>query len=259
MRHLLLGAIPAAIAWASTLAIVKGASLVLSGVMWLLTAGIGAAAASAWTFAAALWATGIPEIVLAIAALVAGVVLVYRNFDKLNSILPGLGDGLLMMLGPIGWIAELIKNWDNLPGIFTRMGEGIRTVYNWLAGKLVPVFDKVRQFFAWSGKWISKIPGLGFLNPDVTAGTGTQEINKVIKTAEETDRAAAPVVQNIIADNGTDSAFSDVIAARRRNDSDIPAGGVRSSSKVNHWGGVNIFAPNGMGPGQLEEWALLQG
>lgn len=256
---LLLGAIPAAIAWASTLAIVKGAALVLSGVMWLLTAGIGAAAASAWTFAAALWATGIPEIVLAIAALIAGVVLVYRNFDKLNSILPGLGDGLLMMLGPIGWIAELIKNWDNLPGIFTRMGEGIRTVYNWLAGKLVPVFDKVRQFFAWSGKWISKIPGLGFLNPDVTAGTGTQEINKVIKTAEETDRAAAPVVQNIIADNGTDSAFSDVIAARRRNDSDIPAGGVRSSSKVNHWGGVNIFAPNGMGPGQLEEWALLQG
>ena len=66
-------------------------------------------------------------------------------------------------------------------------------------------------------------------------------------------------MQNIISDNGTDSAFSDVIAARRRNDSDIPAGGVRSSSKVNHWGGVNIFAPNGMGPGQLEEWALLQG
>ena len=335
-----------------------------------------------WGFAAALWATGIPEIVLAIAALVAGVVLVYRNFDKLNSILPGLGDGLLMMLGPIGWIAELIKNWDNLPGIFTRMGQGIRTVYDWIAGKLCTAFRWVSDllvgfwngfkkmcpnianlleklfvlwwegakgafrfwrdtftgiyqftagivkaiggFFTWlwqsiteplSAVWtklsgigdffagiagriggafssvfsavsgvggavadtvtgifssvdgwiggilrkVSKIPGLGFLNPDVTAGTGTQEIDKVIRTTEEPGKTAVPVVQNIIADHGTDSAFSDVIAARRRNDSDIPAGGVRSSSKVNHWGGVNIFAPNGMGPGQLEEWALLQG
>lgn len=335
-----------------------------------------------WGFAAALWATGIPEIVLAIAALVAGVVLVYRNFDKLNSILPGLGDGLLMMLGPIGWIAELIKNWDNLPGIVTRMGQGIRTVYDWIAGKLCTAFRWVSDllvgfwngfkkmcpnianlleklfvlwwegakgafrfwrdtftgiyqftagivkaiggFFTWlwqsiteplSAVWtklsgigdffagiagriggafssvfsavsgvggavadtvtgifssvdgwiggilrkVSKIPGLGFLNPDVTAGTGTQEIDKVIRTTEEPGKTAVPVVQNIIADHGTDSAFSDVIAARRRNDSDIPAGGVRSSSKVNHWGGVNIFAPNGMGPGQLEEWALLQG
>lgn len=349
---------------------------------WLMSGGLWSAATAAWGFAAALWATGIPEIVLAIAALVAGVVLVYRNFDKLNSILPGLGDGLLMMLGPIGWIAELIKNWNDLPGIFTRMGQGIRTVYDWIAGKLCAAFRWVsgllsgfwngfkkmcpnianlleKLFFLWwegakgafrfwrdtftgiyqftagivkaiggfftwlwrsiteplSAVWaklsgigdffagiagriagafssvfsavsgiggavadtvtgifssvdgwiggilrkVSKIPGLGFLNPDVTAGTGTQEINKVIKTAGETDGTAAPVVQNIIADHGTDSAFSDVIAARRRNDSDIPAGGVRSSSKVNHWGGVNIFAPNGMGPGQLEEWALLQG
>lgn len=335
-----------------------------------------------WGFAAALWATGIPEIVLAIAALVAGVVLVYRNFDKLNSILPGLGDGLLMMLGPIGWIAELIKNWNDLPGIFTRMGQGIRTVYDWIAGKLCAAFrwvsgllsgfwdgfkkmcpnianlleklfvlwwegakgafrfwrdtftgiyqftagivKAIGGFFTWlwqsiteplSAVWaklsgigdffagiagriggafssvfsavsgiggavadtvtgifssvdgwiggilrkVSKIPGLGFLNPDVAAGTGTQEIDKVIRTAEEPGRTAAPVEQNIMADHGTDSAFSDVIAARRRNDSDVPAGGVRSSSMVNHWGGVNIFAPNGMGPGQLEEWALLQG
>lgn len=306
-----------------------------------------------WGFAAALWATGIPEIVLAIAALVAGVVLVYRNFDKLNSILPGLGDGLLLMLGPIGWIAELIKNWNDLPGIFTRMGQGIRTVYDWIAGKLCAAFrwvsgllsgfwdgfkkmcpnianlleklfvlwwegakgafrfwrdtftgiyqftagivKAIGGFFTWlwrsiteplSAVWaklsgigdffagiagriggafssvfsavsgiggavadtvtgifssvdgwiggilrtVSKIPGLGFLNPDI-------DVSGTVEKRSET-------------------VVSEVTAARK---TDIPAGGVRNTTTNNNFGGVRIYAAGGMGPGQLEEWALLQG
>jgi len=60
---------------------------------------IAAAATAAWTvvtwlFSAALWSTGIPEIVLCVAALVAGIVWAYQNFGVFRGIVLGTWEAL---------------------------------------------------------------------------------------------------------------------------------------------------------------------
>lgn len=327
---------------------------------WILSGGFSAASASVWAFTAALLANPVMWIVTAIGALVGIVVLVYQNFEKLNSIIPGLGDYLLLLLGPIGLIAELIKNWEDLPGVFTRIVNGIKTIYGWIAGKIIQaagtlwnwiktlwngfkticpnianlleklfrigwaggkgffsfwietfrkiysitvgIFQAIGNFFrsvwneitapvaalfekivgigsvftsvfsgitgiggtvvssvtgifasvdGWIGgilRKLSKIPGLGFLDPDVSAnGSVAPSVNAL--TAAGTEQAAdqALVVPEVTA------------AGRNSRNHDLPAGGVRASSRINHWGGVRIIAEGGMSPGMLEEWALLQG
>jgi TP901 family phage tail tape measure protein len=52
---------------------------------WLLSGGLVTATTATWAFAAALWATGIPEIVIAIAALGVGIFMLIKHFDKVKA------------------------------------------------------------------------------------------------------------------------------------------------------------------------------
>lgn len=70
------GVVPAVIASAAALGVYKTVSLIAAAASWVLSGGFTAAATATWAFAAALWATGIPEIVIAITLLVAALVAV---------------------------------------------------------------------------------------------------------------------------------------------------------------------------------------
>ena len=88
-----------------------------------------AASAGAWEMAVALWATGIPEIVIGVAALVGWLYYLYTHWDKVKESMQGVGDGVLLLLSffapVIGIPLLLAKHWDALKAIFTNVFDGI--------------------------------------------------------------------------------------------------------------------------------------
>lgn len=161
----------------------------------------------------------------------------------------GIWDGVKSAFGAIGDFFGGI--WDGI----TESGAGF---LDWLTQKLTPAIAFFRTLFAgvgaaasavwagirsslgnidgWIGKMlsaVSKIPGLGFLEPD---------------------QAVAPQIK-------TDtSVISDVTSVRRQS-KDVPAGGIRNqttNSTVNY-GGVTINTTAPVGPGMLEDMYALNG
>lgn len=153
--------------------------------------------------------------------------------------------------------------WDSI----TAAGTGF---YEWLGGKLLPLVQFFSDAFAGAGNiaaaiwggiqsalgkvdgWIgsilrglSKIPGLGILSPDVdTSGNPVAVPAGTAAAAAVAPPAAEPVI-------------SDVVKTR---DYDVPAGGVRNSTVNNNRNyNVEVYAPNGLSPAQLEEYLILQG
>lgn len=212
------------------------------------------------------------------------VVAAFRNWDKIVAVLsavwawfkktfPNIANLIekvvtfavrRFMAGLEFWKNVFVAAWEFIKGIFSGIGDWFAGIwggvvdagsvfYDWLSEKLVPLvqfFGSIFEWVAglpatiWSGIQtvfsgidgfigkilgiLSKIPGFGWLDPAVSA-SGVQ---------------AEPVV-------------SDVTEARRH---DVEAGGVRNTSNTtnNNFGGVSIYAPGGMSPAQLEEWAVLQ-
>ncbi|MDD5697674.1 MAG: phage tail tape measure protein [Victivallaceae bacterium] len=173
----------------------------------------------------------------------AGVTAVYQLWK-------GVFLGIFTALGAcFSWIGDLAAGvWDGITG-------GIEKVYTWLADMLLPVVQAVGNMFGWLGdlgsliwsgitsvfsgidgfigrilRTLARIPGLGFLDPDV-------KVNQTAKIEQ-------PVVPS-------------VAAARK---TDVAAGGVRNTNnnKINNWGGVTINTSSRLGPGEIEDMLALQ-
>lgn len=177
-----------------------------------------------------------------------------------KDILTGAYDWIVMKFSALGDFFAGI--WDSI----TAAGAGF---YDWLAGKLLPLVQFFSDAFAGAGNvaaaiwggiqnalgsidgWIgkilrglSKIPGLGILSPDVDAnGNPVAPPVSPAAAAAMTARSADPVVSSSSAGSY-----------------DVPAGGVRNSTVNNNRNyNVEVYAPNGLSPAQLEEYLILQG
>ena len=253
---LLVGAIPAAVAWAGSLAVIKGASLFAAGAMTLLSGALGTAATAAWAFAAALFANPITWIVLAVVALIGALAALIYYWDEVTAFCEKYTGALLLLLGPVGLVIEAFRKWDKIKEFFAGLWEKIKSLgaafaelgsmiaapFKAAFGVISGLFSNVGGFIsgavqsALSGidsliggalNLLSKVPGLGFL---------------ATETSVETKSPAVP----------------DAVAARKPS-TDVPAGGIRSTSSTTHnYGGVQIYAANGMSPAQMEEWCLLE-
>lgn len=299
---MLAGVVPAAIAAAGGLGVLKLAMLAGQALTWLFTTGISTAATAVWAFAAALFACPITWIVVGIAALIAGLVGLVYYWDQVCAFCSKYADYLLALLGPIGQIIVAFRNWDKIlaagtvfydwlagkllplvqffsdafaglgdffAGIWDSITAAGAGFYDWLAGKLLPLVQFFSDAFAGAGNvaaaiwggiqnalgsidgWIgkilrglSKIPGLGILSPDVDAnGNPVAPPVSPAAAAAMTARSADPVVSSSSAGSY-----------------DVPAGGVRNSTVNNNRNyNVEVYAPNGLSPAQLEEYLILQG
>lgn len=207
------------------------------------------------------------------------IVLAFRHWDKIVEFLGSVWAAFQSVCPNIAALMEkLVKGawtlikapfewmWNNIKSIgraFISLGSAIsypfQLCYDWIAGKLAAAFEffasliqRIGGFFSalgagikngilgafrtldgWIGKilrMVSKIPGFGFLDPDVPA--------------DDSVKPAGPVIP-------------DIVAARQ---TDVPAGGIRNSqTTTRNYGGISIFAPNGMNPAQLDDWLLLNG
>lgn len=221
----------------------------------------------------------------------------WKTFQKVCPNIAGLIEKLAAVIwagirAPFVWISEKVRQLSEL---FARLGgiiaEPFRLCWEWLSGKLVPVvqffsglLEKIGGFFTgilsgisnfgsavagkvtgifsgldgWIGKvlrTVSKIPGFGFLDPDVSADGSVKPAGAAdrIGKAAGGDLPAVPGVRSA----GTEPVIPDVVAVRQ---TDVPAGGIRNSqTTTRNYGGISIFAPNGISPAQLDDWLLLNG
>lgn len=118
----------------------------LTGVMISLTS-------STISWAAALWATGIPEIVIGVSALIAGIIALNKHFSGFRSFLFGLNEvvknfgksvmdtlrGLYEMINGIANfdLTEIKKGFNRLTDVFTNNGRSAAEAWNkgWQDGK----------------------------------------------------------------------------------------------------------------------------
>lgn len=222
---LLVGAIPAAVAWAGSLAVIKGASLFAAGAMTLLTGALGTAAAAAWAFAAALFANPITWIVLAVVALIGALAALIYYWDDVSEFFAGLWEKVKELGAAFAELGSMIAApfkaaFGVISGLFSNVG-------GFISGAVQSALSGIDALIGGALNLLSKIPGLGFLATETSVET------------------KSPVVP-------------DAVAARKPS-TDVPAGGIRSTSSTTHnYGGVQIYAPNGMSPAQMEEWCLLE-
>ncbi|MFD0405624.1 phage tail tape measure protein [Kitasatospora sp. NPDC127116] len=134
----------------------------------VLVVGLVLATAAAWSFAAALWATGIPEVVLAIMALIAAVALLAMNWREVwKSVTDVAKDVADTVVRGWQWIAdrassiwhndivEPIKGaWRDIAAFFTSawhaVADPIVDAWNWVSSITMTVWNSIHDFFA---KW----------------------------------------------------------------------------------------------------------
>ena len=126
----------------------------------------GAATAATWAFNAALLANPITWIVLAIAGLIAGLVLLVKNWDAVRdaigrawervrsffSGLPGWVTVALAVIAPfIGIPILIIKHWDTLKTFFANLWDWIVDKVMWAWNQVSGIFDAIGGFFGFGG------------------------------------------------------------------------------------------------------------
>lgn len=264
----------------------KGCALVSSAATWILNGGFIALGASLWGVVAALWATGIPEIILLIVGLGAAVFAMVYYWDEWTGALITFGkwcwDGVISafqtlcgwfdfakcalgdfgavlyaipILGQImalrvlcGWISELWSELESLAGF-------LKDVF---IGTVEAIWSPFRDFFAWLWEKFTAIPGLlseiSFLW-DWIPGMGSSTESPSEKVQNLSGSGFSSVTVPTVAPPPV------VPAVQKARTAPPPGIGPRNTN-TNHntnFGGVTINARTFPTPGQLEEWSLLNG
>ena len=146
-----------------------------------LIAGLGTAAAATWTFTAALLANPITWIVLGIAALIAGLVLLVKNWDKVvdafksawqwlssvpifGPVIRGIENFIKIVGGVYGAIwGSLVGAWKSLVSWFSNfslagagkaivksLADGIISAKDYVVDKIKSIAGSIRRFFGFS-------------------------------------------------------------------------------------------------------------
>lgn len=113
------------------------------------------AAAATWLWDQALAANPITLIVIAIAALVAGLVLAYKHFEGFRNVVDSIGSAI--KTGFLVYISAVKTEVETLYGVFKFMFNGIATMWNNTIGKF--------KFTVPS--WVPGIGGKGFDMPNI--------------------------------------------------------------------------------------------
>ncbi|MDD4818121.1 MAG: phage tail tape measure protein [Victivallaceae bacterium] len=227
--------------------------LLVKGVLLISTIATYAASAATWLFSAALWACPITWIVAGIVALIAAVALVIVYWDEICAWFKRSWEWLLLLAGPIGWIVFAFRKWDKIKEIAASVWEFVAGGFVWLWDKIKAVGTAIVEFFSGIWGWVASAFSSVM---DTVIGVIDSVIGTVMKVWNWiTGGDDAEVGVKVKRDEPVISGG----AARVR---DVPAGGVRSgavSNRTVNYGGVTVNAPNGLTPGQLEEWSALQG
>lgn len=133
--------------------------------------------AAQWLLNAAMSANPLTLIVIAITAVIAGLVLLWQNSETFRNIVTGVFDAvwgaiksvwdwisqnwptlLVILSGPIGWaVALIVANWDTIKAAFATAWEFIKSVWSNVAGFFGGVWNNIVAVFSGVGKWFGDV------------------------------------------------------------------------------------------------------
>ena len=133
-----------------TIAFVGRGFRLLGGFTKLMIPGFLAAAKAAWVFTAALLANPITWIVIAIVALIAAIVLLVKNWDKVSAALIKAWE----------WIKEkAVEIWEGLKEFFANFWEGVgeffAAAWQSITEVIVAAWEGIKEFFTGIWEWIT--------------------------------------------------------------------------------------------------------
>ncbi|WP_176013053.1 phage tail tape measure protein [Victivallis sp. Marseille-Q1083] len=264
-----------ALVWQNTVMIAqKVGMLVYAGAVWLLNAALLPAIAAVWAFTAALLANPVTWLVVGIVALIAAIAaLVYWwddlaaaavdcwnavvgaaawCWEKLKAFFAGFGEWLLALLGPVGWIVLAFRKWDVIKDIASGVWNFVAAGFAWLWEKIRAIGTAIGDFFGWI--W------------DGVAGGVRAALDTVLGVIDAVTGAIGKFWSWItgggsveVRDMRENEPVMAQATAQRRNP-DVAAGGIRSSvnNRTTNYGGVTINTTAFPGPGELEDYMMLQ-
>lgn len=187
----------------------KVATLALAAASNLATLATKAWAAGQWLLNAALTANPIGVVVVAIAALAAGIIYAYTHSETFRGIVDALGNAfkdvfgwlrdnwplvLGILTGPIGLaVVEIVKHWDDIKSTFTN---GLRAVIDAITGAASWFVDAGKNMVRWI------VDGIKSLNGALVDAAGWVK-NRIVDAIEATAdafKAAGSWVLNRIID-----------------------------------------------------------
>lgn len=211
------------------------------------------ATAATWLFSAALWSNPVTWVVIGIIALIGVIVLLIYYWDDVSA---AAGRCWNKIVSGILWCWEFLKTLVNIylnfwPSIWAALWDGVSGVFDKIMNywRLIAGFGKyiMQALIGWI---IGRIEGvLGILTKLPFIGGKIQDGLNAVREFAGVEVNQTRVEQPVVS----------AVTESRRND--VAAGGVRSNvtTKNNNYGGVTFNVQNPMGPGQLEDWLMLQG
>jgi hypothetical protein len=139
---------------AATILVVKGATMAWQAAQMVAKASTAAWTAVQWLLNAAMTANPIGLVVIAIAALVAIIVVVVKNWDAVTAAFAATLDWLTsnwdlvlaIILGPIGIVISLIRrNWDTVTAVFATFLGFVTGVFDKIASVASSVWNAIRS------------------------------------------------------------------------------------------------------------------
>ena len=206
-----------------------------------------------WLWNTALLACPIVWVVVGILALIAVIILLIYYWDDVAAAAVWCWDKIVsgalwcwellktLVTGYISfWLGSWSLLWDGISWVFDKIMSNWRMIFDF--GKSI-----VQSVIGWI---ISRIEGmLGILTSLPIIGGKIQSGLDAVKEFAGVEVNQTRVEQPVVS----------AVTESRRND--VAAGGIRSNvtNKNNNYGGVTFNVANPMGPGQMEDWLMLQG
>lgn len=188
--------------------------------------------------------------------------------------------GEMLAGGWVLWLVEAIpKLWENA----IAKGE---MFLNWLSDKLIPVIQFFSSIFegvggiataVWNGilgalqnidgwfgsilRKLAKIPGMGWLNPDVATEPTALKGGSQVVNATTSKLTTSPTSATSPTGELSNSTTVPGVSSAGQQSRDIPAGGVRNqnTSNTTNYGGITIKTSAPVSPGMLEDMHALYG
>src|SRR5690606_29847152 len=164
---------------AGTILAVNAGLKIYRGVQIAIRAATIAWTAVQWLLNVALSANPIGIIIVAVAALVAGIILLWKNSETFRNIVTGAFNAvwsaikfvwewtkknwpllLAILTGPIGLaVLAIVKNWDKIKAGFQAVRDFLGAAVNWVKERFKAGFQAVRDTVERVGEFILGIPG----------------------------------------------------------------------------------------------------
>lgn len=190
---------PALAAIGATIAGIAGAVVLVNAAMKVYQAVAAIVTAVQWAMNAAFLANPITWIILAIVALVAAIVILWKKNEAFRNALIAIWNAIKAAASAVfGWLKSA---WDSVAAAFESAANGIKAVFTGLWNFLKGIFDKIKGMWDGVKNIISKIPGLNSVTGNASFGyavpASVTSYSAAGTRASSTASASAGVVVNV--------------------------------------------------------------